>query len=121
MEIQALGPVEVLSDGKPLRLGGPKQRTVLAVLVLELGRTIAVDSLIERVWREERTSRARGILHTYLSNLSAEMGDILMWEGGGYRLAVDRSEVDVYRFEDEVAAGMRLLQLCPLRRPSACA
>ena len=47
MHIRVLGPVEVVSDGVDVRLGGPKQRTILALLVAEVGKVVSVDALID--------------------------------------------------------------------------
>ena len=52
MEYRVLGPLEVLSDGRPLPLGGPKQRAVLAILVLEANEVVSADRLIAGVWGE---------------------------------------------------------------------
>jgi hypothetical protein len=43
MHIRVLGPVEVVSDGVDVRLGGPKQRTIVALLVAEVGKVVSVD------------------------------------------------------------------------------
>ena len=48
-----LGPLEARIDGRPIDLGGPRQRAVLAVLLLERNRVVASDRLIELVWGEQ--------------------------------------------------------------------
>jgi hypothetical protein len=50
VELGILGPVEVRADGQVLDTGHPRRRAVLAVLLLELGRTIPAEVLIDRVW-----------------------------------------------------------------------
>lgn len=104
-----LGAVEVLRDGAPVRLGGPKQRTVLALLALRLGRPISTDELIDALWGEDAPPGARHTLQTYISNLRIELGDIVVREAGGYRLELDRTQVDAARFEDEVNEARMLL------------
>ena len=47
MQFNILGPVEVRRDDEPLDLGGPKQRAVLAVLVLSAGRVVSVDRIVD--------------------------------------------------------------------------
>jgi len=47
MEFRVLGPIEVLDAGRKLDLGGPKQRTVLALLIANAGRPLSTDRLIE--------------------------------------------------------------------------
>ncbi len=62
VEFLVLGAVEGLRDGVSVRLGGPKQRTVLALLLAEAGRTVSVDRFIDLIWGEEPTPGARSTL-----------------------------------------------------------
>src|SRR5215207_1175523 len=114
LEFQVLGPVEALKDGVPVRLGGPKQRSVLALLLAQAGRTISADRLIDLLWGGEPTSGARSTLQTYVSNLRSEIGELLVRDGGGYRLEAKRDKVDAFRFEDEVARVRNLKDSQPL-------
>jgi DNA-binding SARP family transcriptional activator len=50
MEVRILGPLEVRAMGRPLPLGGTKQRTVLAMLVLHANQVVAIDHLIDGLW-----------------------------------------------------------------------
>src|SRR5215207_1654894 len=114
VEFQVLGPVEALKDGVPVRLGGPKQRSVLALLLAEAGRTISADRLIDLLWGDEPSSGARSTLQTYLSNLRSEIGELVVRDGGGYRLEAKRDQVDAFRFEDEVVRVRNLKDSQPL-------
>lgn len=107
VEFRVLGPVEALVDERPIQLGGPKQRHVLALLLAETGRPIEVDRLIDGVWGDQASPGARATLQTYVSNLRSEIGDLIQWEGDTYRLTIDRDSVDAHRFEDQVAAARR--------------
>src|SRR5438552_19001196 len=102
VEIRVLGPLEVTNAGADIQLGGRKQRTVLALLVAEVGKPVTVDALIDGVWGEEPTPGARSTLQTYVSNLRAAIGDIIVRDDDGYRLATDPQHVDAVRFEDVV-------------------
>src|SRR5206468_1054544 len=64
VEIRVLGSLEVASAGADIQLGGRKQRTVLALLVAEVGKPVTVDALIDGVWGEEPTPGARSTLQT---------------------------------------------------------
>jgi DNA-binding SARP family transcriptional activator len=75
VNVRVLGPVEVVADGVEVRLGGPKQRTTLALLVADVGKVVSVDALIDGLWGDEPTPGARSTLQTYVSNLRAELGD----------------------------------------------
>lgn len=114
VEFHVLGPVEALKDGVSVRLGGPKQRTVLALLLAEAGRTVSADRLIDLLWGEDPTPGARSTLQSYISTLRSEIGELLVREGSGYRLDVERDQVDAFRFEDEVARARDLKDSRPL-------
>ena len=53
-----MGSLEVLADGRPLELGGHKQRAMLAVLVLEANRVVSSDHLIDALWEDQPTPTA---------------------------------------------------------------
>jgi len=57
LQLRVLGPLEALADGVPLTLGGRKERTALALLVVAAGKVVATDDLIDGVWGEEPTLR----------------------------------------------------------------
>ncbi len=111
VEIRMLGPLEVTVDGIPLTLGGPRQRTVLALLAVNAGRVVSVDALSEAVWGDAALDRSKGTLQVYISNLRrllAPAGDVVIERRNpGYLLRPDGIRTDAARFEAAVeAAGM---------------
>jgi hypothetical protein len=50
MEYRVLGPVEVLAEGRPVAIGGPKPRSLLVLLLLNAGRVVATSQVIEALW-----------------------------------------------------------------------
>src|SRR5512132_2910862 len=78
VEFHVLGPVEALKDGVSVRLGGPKQRTVLALLLVEAGHTVPADRLIDLLWGDQPTPGARSTLQTYVSNLRSQIGELVV-------------------------------------------
>ena len=50
MQYRLLGPIQVFGDRAPLSLGQPKQRAVLACLLLRRGRFASREELIEALW-----------------------------------------------------------------------
>ncbi|WP_232666602.1 AfsR/SARP family transcriptional regulator [Pseudonocardia sp. TRM90224] len=103
-----LGPVVAHRDGREIDLGSPRQRCVLAVLLVDAGRVVPLDQLVDRVWGEHQPLRAVGTLHTYLSRLRVALaGDDcrITRRHGGYALDVAPDAVDVSRFRDLVAAA----------------
>ena len=115
LKIRVLGPLEVLSHGVDVRLGGPKQRTVLALLAAEVGKPVSVDALIDGVWGDEPTTGARSTLQTYVSNLRAAIGDVIVRDDGGYRLVAEPEDVDAVEFERAVEQAAALVESDPAR------
>jgi WD40 repeat protein/DNA-binding SARP family transcriptional activator len=114
LKVRVLGPLEVLSNGAGVRLGGPKQRTVLALLAAEVGKPVSVDTLVDGVWGDEPTGGARSTLQTYVSNLRAAIGDVIVRDDGGYRLAADPAEVDAVEFERMVEHAVAFVEADPV-------
>jgi DNA-binding response OmpR family regulator len=50
MDVRILGPLEVRAAGRPLPLGGTKQRAVLAMLVLHANQVVSIDYLVDGLW-----------------------------------------------------------------------
>jgi predicted ATPase/DNA-binding SARP family transcriptional activator len=69
VSIRVLGPLEVLVDGAPIRLGGIKQRIVLAMLALRANSEVSRDALIEALWADQPPDRPIGVLQVYVANL----------------------------------------------------
>jgi len=102
VHVRVLGPVAVLENGVDLPLGGPKQRTALSLLAARPGEIVSIDALIDGLWGGEPTPGARSTLQTYVSNLRNAIGDVIVRDGGGYRLDVDPRRVDAVQFERAV-------------------
>jgi serine/threonine protein kinase len=106
MEFLILGPLEVSDDGRKLTLGGPKQRAVLAHLILRANRVVPADLLIDGLWGEEPPESARKTLQTYIYRLRKVLGDgRLEGRDGGYVLAAADGEIDSGRFETLMKQG----------------
>ncbi|WP_052744377.1 AfsR/SARP family transcriptional regulator [Streptomyces odonnellii] len=67
MDFQILGPVEISNDGHLLNLGSDKLRCLIAALALDVGRPIALDSLVDYLWDDDPPPTARQSTHTYVS------------------------------------------------------
>jgi predicted ATPase/DNA-binding SARP family transcriptional activator len=109
MRVHVFGSVDAFDDdGRVLSVGGPKQRTVLAMLCVEPGRPVSTDRLVEAVWGDEVPDRASRSLSTYVSSLRRELGDVIESGSGSYVLRLGRSQVDSCAFSDAVEAAGRL-------------
>lgn len=105
-----LGPLQVTVDGAAVSLGTPKQRAVLAVLVMNRNRPVGIDSLITAAWEQWPPSEARASLHSYISNLRKLLGEsrsMLVNAPPGYRLSVADTACDIGRFVIEKSAGVQ--------------
>jgi DNA-binding SARP family transcriptional activator len=101
-EFGVLGAVEARIDGRSVDLGHARQRSVLGVLLVEAGRPVTVDQLIDRVWGEDAPQRVAGALYSYLSRLrravAGAAGVGIKRQPSGYLLTVDPLAVDLHRF-----------------------
>lgn len=108
MEFRVLGPLEVLDGGTALALGGPRQRLVLAYLILEANRVVSTDRLIDRIWGDEPPDAARAALFAYISRLRKLLGPArIKARPPGYVLAAERNDIDALRFADLVEEAHR--------------
>src|ERR1700739_3233809 len=108
-----LGPLEMSVDGALMPLGTPKQRAVLAMLLMNRNSPVAVDRLITALWEGRPPSGARASIHSYVSNLRKLLGGggidsrvVLAAAPPGYRLTIPEDNCDLARFIAEKTAGV---------------
>ncbi len=68
MRFKILGPLEVWDGQRRVELGRPKQRALLAVLLVHANQVVALDRLIEELWGEEPPARATASLQAYVAS-----------------------------------------------------
>ncbi len=113
MDFRILGPLEVSANGERLELGGPKQRALLAMLLLNAGEVVSSDRLVEALWPDKPPAAARHALEVNVSRLRKTLGannagdSALVTRAPGYALHVEPGELDLQRFERLVADGRR--------------
>jgi DNA-binding SARP family transcriptional activator/tetratricopeptide (TPR) repeat protein len=113
MEFRLLGSVEIESAGRLLPLPRRRERCLLAVLLLELNRSVPADRLGDLLWDGDPPPRMRRVLASYASRVRAVLSTPgadepvaeLIAIGGGYQVTADPSLVDVHRFRSLVAAA----------------
>jgi YVTN family beta-propeller protein len=111
MEFRVLGSLEVVDHDGPVALGAPKQRALLAVLLLHRGEPVSSDRLIDEIWGGRPPASANKLVQGYVSNLRKLLGDgRLVTQGRGYRLQLEPGLTDVDRFEALAAEGRRALE-----------
>jgi DNA-binding SARP family transcriptional activator len=118
-EFGILGPLEVWRSGCAVPLGGPRQRAVLALLLLEANRVVSMDRLAEDVWDGRPPEGWATTLQTYVFHLRRALepdrargvaGGVLVTRDRGYLLRVDREHLDAAAFEDGFTAGRAALE-----------
>ncbi|MDL5156416.1 BTAD domain-containing putative transcriptional regulator [Actinomycetospora termitidis] len=105
LRVDVSGDVRASIDGRPLDLGGPRQRAVLGMLVAARGRTVSTDRFIEDLWSGGPPPKALGALQAYVSHLRRQLepdraprtpATVLVSAAPGYRLALRPEQVDVW-------------------------
>ncbi|KAA2250158.1 tetratricopeptide repeat protein [Solihabitans fulvus] len=117
MEFRVLGPLEVHAD-EAVRLGGPRPRALLGVLLVHAGQAVSAEHLIDQVWGERPPATATASLQMHVSALRKVLGARLVTTPSGYRLDATADEVDAPRFEAMVGQARDHL---PERPASAAA
>jgi len=106
VEFRILGPLEVVEHDRQVVLGGPKQRALLAVLLLHRGELLSTDRLIDELWGDHPPTTAVKTLQGYVSRLRRALGDdVLHTRGRGYAISLLDGQLDLDRFERLAADG----------------
>jgi DNA-binding SARP family transcriptional activator len=108
VEFRVLGTVDIRLSGRALAARRPQQNAVLAALVVDTGRLVPVEVLVDRVWGQQPPPQARRALHTHVARIRRQLEAVrgtsddetvrLVRRAGGYLLEVDPDRVDVHRF-----------------------
>jgi DNA-binding SARP family transcriptional activator len=99
LQFGILGPLEVANGDGPVELGGQRQRTLLAALLLRANEVVPTDSLIDALWGERPPRTATTSLQNGVSQLRKLLGAaVLETRPPGYRLRIAPEELDAVRF-----------------------
>jgi predicted ATPase/DNA-binding SARP family transcriptional activator len=106
VEFGVLGPLEAADRGRCVSLGKPKQRTLLAVLLVNANTTVGAGELIEELWPDGEPATARHSLEVYVSGLRKALGsEIIETRRPGYLMRVESEQLDLSRFERLIEQG----------------
>ncbi len=111
-----LGPLTASSGDGAVALGGPKQRTVLALLLVDANKVVTTDRLVDELYGDEPPDAARKSLQSYIANLRKAVNidhELLQGRPPGYLLEVDSSQVDALVFEHLVHQARAMLDRDP--------
>jgi DNA-binding SARP family transcriptional activator/ABC-type branched-subunit amino acid transport system substrate-binding protein/DNA-binding beta-propeller fold protein YncE len=103
MDFRVLGPLEVEAEGRPLNLGGPRQRALLALLLLNANEVVSRDRIVDELWGDEPPPSAVKTVQANVSRLRTALGTNgdarIETHGHGYSLRVADGELDADRFQ----------------------
>jgi DNA-binding SARP family transcriptional activator len=101
VEFRILGPLEVVELRRQLPLGGPKQRSLLALLLTHANEVVSSDRLIDELWGAEATIATGNTLQYHVSRLRKTLApsEAIVTQGAGYLIRVGADELDLFRFE----------------------
>jgi DNA-binding SARP family transcriptional activator len=117
VEYRVLGPLEVLAPGGPVALGGAKQRALLALLLLQAGRVVSTEQLIDDLWGERPPVSAGNALWVHVAGLRRALEparqrgapSVIVTRAPGYLIQIEPEQLDLVRFERLVAEGRQAL------------
>jgi basic membrane lipoprotein Med (substrate-binding protein (PBP1-ABC) superfamily)/DNA-binding SARP family transcriptional activator len=120
VDFAILGTIEATSDGRPLDLGPPKQRAVLAALLLHANEIVATDRLVGFLWGDDPPRTAAHSVQIYVSDLRRRFGEagasaVITTRAPGYVLRAEPDAVDAARFERLVVDGGRAVRAGDVR------
>lgn len=114
LEFRILGPLEVWADGLPVPIGGPRQRALLAILLLSANRVVSRDRLVEELLPDKPGAAGERSLKVQVSRLRKALGSAggerLVARAPGYVLRVEPGELDLECFEQSLAEGRQAFE-----------
>jgi DNA-binding SARP family transcriptional activator len=108
VHFRVLGPLEVTRGERSIPITAARHQVVLAMLLLEVGRVVSVERLVDALWAEDPPSTARSqvqICVSMLRKLLAGGGADLLSRPPGYMLQVPDGSLDVWRFRQLTAVA----------------
>ena len=106
IEFRLLGPLDAVTAGEPISLGGLRQRTLLVLLLLRANEAVSRDRLIDDLWGTEPPATADNSLAALVARLRRVLpADLLLTTQAGYEVRVEPEAIDLHRFERLVEDG----------------
>ena len=110
LQVSVLGPLEVRRDGQPISIPGGKTSELLVRLALEAGLVVRTERLVEELWAADAVNTRRNTLQSKVAMLRRALGEPskVVSGDGGYKLAVDPSDVDALAVVSDVTVASQL-------------
>jgi DNA-binding SARP family transcriptional activator/tetratricopeptide (TPR) repeat protein len=113
MRFRVLGPLQVRYGNGWAQVDAPKLRVLLAVLLIEAGRVVSVDRLVEELWGQRPPKRATATVRVFVGRLrqllQPDARDLLVTRDAGYMLVREAAMHDAAEFEDLVGSARATL------------
>ncbi|BCJ70151.1 AfsR/SARP family transcriptional regulator [Polymorphospora rubra] len=113
MRFRVLGQLEIVADGRPVPLGSPKQRTLLAALLVDHGRLVTLDRLVDALWEDRPPATCRAQIHAHVSTLRRLLAaggqpDLVDTVADGYVLRIPAGSLDLDTFDEQAGQARQL-------------
>jgi DNA-binding SARP family transcriptional activator len=119
MHFGLLGPVEALRDGEPLPLAGGKPQALLALLLLNGGRSVSTERIVDDLWGANSPDSAAKMVQIMVSQLRKQLGkDVFVTQGAGYRVELAGCTLDVVEFSALAEQGRAEIPIDPVAAAS---
>jgi DNA-binding SARP family transcriptional activator/pimeloyl-ACP methyl ester carboxylesterase len=100
MDFRILGPLEVRDGDRDVPLRGGKERALLALLLLNVNRTLALDRIVDSLWGDDVPETAQKMVQVYVSRLRKVLPpESIRTRPPGYALVLAQEQLDLHRFE----------------------
>ena len=110
MDFRILGPFEAIDETGPVQLTAGKQRALLALLLLDAGRVVPIDRLVDDLWGDDVPDTAAKMVQILVSQLRKPLpGGLLRTRAPGYLVELEGHSLDLHRFEQLHAGGREAL------------
>src|SRR5436305_7378316 len=121
MDFRILGHLEVSNGGDPIRLGGSKQRALLAMLLVHANESVSVDTLADELWGDDPPERAAKNIQVQISRLrkaleaerrpngSNRAASSIITRPHSYLIRVEPGQLDLHRFQRMLEEGAEAL------------
>jgi YVTN family beta-propeller protein len=115
IDYRLLGPLEVSANSRAIEIGGPKQRALLAILLLQANQPVSRDVLVHQLWGDSPPAGAQHRLEVHISRLRKSLepaagGRVVLTRPGAYLLRALAEQSDINRFERLAGEGRRALE-----------
>jgi len=108
VEFRILGPLEAVRGARMVRLGGGRQRALLALLLIHANQVLSTDRLIDELWGGRPPVNAKASLQNMVASLRKAVGTaMLLTISPGYALPLDPGQLDSARFERLRGSGVK--------------